>query len=78
VFRYFYEAEGMECINLFTSLGRAIDAALMDFSSGQTHPTKILDAAEREILDFHDLHWIYSRTWYAEYDRVSGAVTPRG
>jgi len=50
----------------------------MDFSSGQTHPTKILDAAEREILDFHDLHWIYSRTWYAEYDRVSGAVTPRG
>lgn len=78
MFRYFYEAEGMTCINLFPSLGRAIDAALMDFSSGQTFPTKIQDAMYRDILDFHDLHWIYSRTWNAEYDRTTGAVAPRG
>lgn len=78
MFRFFYETEGMECINLFPTLGRAIDAAMMDFSSGMSHPIKIQDAAGRELFDFHDLHWMYSRTWNAEYDRTTGAVTPRG
>lgn len=77
MFRYFYEAQGMECLNLHPSLGRAIDAAMMDFSSGQTRPTKIQDSQYRDILDFHDLHWLYSRTWNAEYDRATGAVTAR-
>jgi hypothetical protein len=78
MFRYFYERDGQTHCDMFPSLGRALDASLMDFSSGQTKPTKVQDAQYRDIMDYHDLHWLYSRTWNAEYDRVTGAVVARG
>lgn len=77
MFRYFYETEGQTGLNLYATFGQAVDAAMMDFSGGAATPTKIQTANYTDILDYHDLHWLYSRTWGAEYDRATGAVRPR-
>lgn len=77
MYRYFYEVGGETLLSNYGSFGQAIDAAMMDFSSGSTKPIKVQDYADRDLLDYHDLHWLYSRTWGAEYDRATGAVTPR-
>ncbi len=75
--RYFYEKDHETYLNVYGSFGQAIDAAMMDFSSGVCRPVKIQDARDQDILDYHDLHWLYSRTWHAEYDRATGTVTHR-
>lgn len=77
MFRYFFTREGKTQIAVYSTLGQAIDSALMDFSSGMTTPEKVQDANYRDLLDYHDLHWLYSRTWNAEYDRATGTVTAR-
>lgn len=77
MYRYFYELDGQTLLDLEGSIGEAIDAAMMDFSSGRAKPVKIQDFAYTDVFDFHDLHWMYSRTWNAEYDRATGQVIPR-
>lgn len=77
MFRYFYELDGQTYLNLEGSIGEAIDAAMMDFSSGMAKPIKVQDHDYTNIFDFDDLHWMYSRTWGCEYDRTTKQVTKR-
>jgi hypothetical protein len=77
MYRYFYETNGKALVGMYGSLGAAIDAAMMDFSSARAKAVKIQDLQYRDLFDYHDLHWMYSRTWGAEYDRTTGTVIPR-
>lgn len=77
MYRYFYNREGETYTVCYSTLGQAIDSAMMDFSSGMTEPVKIQLPNFNDMLDYHDLHWLYSRTWNAEYDRSTGLVTQR-
>lgn len=76
MYLYFYERDGQTLMTTYPSFGRAIDAAMMDFSAGTCQPASVR-LHNREILDYHDLHWLYSRTWNAEYNRATGTVTAR-
>lgn len=78
MYTYIYNRDGQTFWSVYPTAGQAIDAAMMDFSSGMTDPVKVQLPNYNDMLDYHDLHWLYSRTWNAEYDRASGAVTARG
>lgn len=77
MFRYFYDTERGTDFNMYPTFGQAIDAAMMDFSSGLAKPVKVQGFNYADILDYHDLHWLYSRTWGCDYDRATGRAVPR-